>query len=246
MTKLILDAPKPVAIAIRHLAFEDLGIWEPVLCESHSVQILDAGVVALNTVEVREADLVVVLGGPISAKDERKYPFLTDELQLIEYRIRHRRRTLGVCLGAQMIARALGAQVRPMKLKEIGFSELDLSQAGEASALRHLGGQPVLHWHGDQFDIPMGARLLASSSQCPNQAFSWGEAVLGLQFHLEADLGTIERWLIGHAVELAHDHVEIGLLRSLAKQHQTSLSESGQNVLRTWLQATSDQQGEMA
>src|SRR6201999_289627 len=101
-----------------------------------------------------ESDLLVVLGGPIGAYEEDRYPFLTAELTLIGARLKAGRPTLGICLGAQLMARALGADVRPGAGKEIGWAPLVLSEAGRAGPLRHLGNEPVLHWHGDIFHLP--------------------------------------------------------------------------------------------
>ena len=101
------------------------------------------------------------------------------------------------------MARALGARVYPAPEKEIGWAELQLSKAGRTGVLRHLTGVPVLHWHGDTFDLPDGAELLASTDTCPNQAFSLGHHELAYQFHPEISHRGFERWLVGHAVELA-------------------------------------------
>src|SRR6185436_5058732 len=132
----------------------------------------------------------------------------------LEDRLSRRRPTLGICLGAQLIARVLGARVYPARAKEIGWHPLQLTSAGEASPLSHLratSGQ-VLHWHGDTFDLPAGAAHLASTEVCPHQAFSI-DAALALQFHLEVDVHRIERWLIGHVCELGVNGVDVAQLR---------------------------------
>jgi GMP synthase (glutamine-hydrolysing) len=104
------------------------------------------------------------------------------------------RSTFGICLGAQLIATTLGAQVRPGSGKEIGFAPLSLTDEGRQGPLRHLADIPVLHWQGDMFDIPDGAVGLASTEPCANQAFSVGRNIMGVQFHPEAEAGrTFER-----------------------------------------------------
>lgn len=192
--------------AIRHVHFEDLGVFEDVLiAQGFAIRYLEAGVDALRELPHLGGDLLVVLGGPIGAYQEDRYPFLTDELRVIENRLARRLPTLGICLGAQLMARALGASVYPAPAKEIGWAPITLTEAGLHSPIRHLAGAEtsVLHWHGDTFDLPQGATPLASTDVCINQAFSWGNAGLALQFHPEARAANMERWLIGHACELS-------------------------------------------
>ena len=146
------------AIAIRHLHFEDLGTMGPLLAaRGYAVRYLDATTEDWCTADAVAADLLVVLGGPIGAFDDALYPFLADELAVISERLQSRRPLLGICLGAQLIARALGAGVSGMGVREIGFAPLVLAPAGKASPLAALGGVPVLHWHGDRFEVPAGA-----------------------------------------------------------------------------------------
>ncbi len=209
------------AIAIRHLHFEDLGTLEPLLHQrGYKIRYCDAGVHDPKTVEVEKSDLLVVLGAPIGACDENAYPFLTRELELIEQRFEARSPLLGICLGAQLMARVLGAAVVPMKRKEIGFSPITLTVAGRVSSLAALSADTsVLLWHGDQFAIPNGTDNLASTPLCPHQAFVLGGYALGLQFHLEADAERIESWLLGHAAELAQAGIDPRMLRAQAKAH---------------------------
>src|SRR5439155_9232464 len=112
--------------------------------------------------------------------------------------------TFGICLGAQLAARALGARVYPSGVKEIGWGPVDLTDVAASTPLRHLAQTPVLHWHGDTFDLPHAAVCLASTSMCHIQAFSLGSNILCVQFHPEVDpTAGIESWLVGHAAELA-------------------------------------------
>lgn len=183
-----------------------------------------------------EPDLLVVLGGPIGAFDETAYPFLADTLALLRERLARRLPVLGICLGAQLMARALGAGVAPMGHKEIGFAPLALTLDGERSVLAPLAnGTPVLHWHGDRFEIPPGAESLAATPLCPHQAFALGTHALALQFHLEADLSRIEQWLVGHACELAAAGVDLQALRSGAREHGAALAQAAQAVFGAWL-----------
>ncbi|WP_253445591.1 glutamine amidotransferase [Halomonas sp. Y3] len=224
------------AIAIRHLDFEDLGTLEPLLvARGYAVRYLDASTDELGTVDTASADLLVVLGGPIGAFDDAIYPFIHDELALILQRLESRRPLLGICLGAQLIARALGAGVVSMGVKEIGFAPLTLTPEGEASPLTALGKVPVLHWHGDRFDIPPGAAQLAGTAICANQAFSIESHVLALQCHLEADPRQIERWLVSHACELMQAGINPYALRAEAQTLQTSLPLAARAAFNAWL-----------
>lgn len=127
------------ALALRHIHFEDLGTLEPLLRErGFDVRYLDPAADDLAREEAAASDLLIALGGPIGAFDERAYPFLADELRLLERRLASGRPLLGICLGAQLIARLLGAAVTPMGFKEIGFGALTLTDAGRRSVLAPL------------------------------------------------------------------------------------------------------------
>jgi len=224
------------AVVIRHIHFEDLGTLAPVLQErGYRVHYVDPAVADLASVDAEAPDLLVVLGGPIGAFDDARYPFLAAELALIERRLAAARPLLGICLGAQLIARALGAGVAPMGVKEIGFGALELTAAGKGSALACLAGVPVLHWHGDRFEIPPGALHLAATPTCANQAFALGANVLGLQFHLEADGAQLERWLVGHASELAQAGIDPRSLREQARLAGMQLPAAAAAVFHAWL-----------
>lgn len=136
--------------------------------------------------KLEDIDLLVIVGGPMSVNDERDYPWLADEKHFIDRAIRAGKPVLGICLGAQMIASVLGAKVYRNKEKEIGWFPVELTKAGRESCLRVIGKRrTVFHWHGETFDLPSGARHLAKSAVCRNQAFQYGDSVIGLQFHLE-------------------------------------------------------------
>ena len=227
------------ALTIRHVAFEDLGLLAPLLAErGFSARYAEAPTDDLAAEDPLAPDLVVVLGGPIGAYEEALYPFVRDELRLIERRLAAGRPTLGICLGAQLMARALGARVYPGARKEIGWGELALSPEGKESALRHLDGTRVLHWHGDTFDLPAGARRLASTDITANQAFAWGAAALALQFHAEAAGAGLERWLVGHACEIAATPgVTVEGLRRDTRECTPAMERAGRALFAEWLDA---------
>ncbi|MEK1837751.1 glutamine amidotransferase [Pseudomonas sp. NPDC089918] len=224
------------AIALRHIHFEDVGTLDTVIAEQgYELRYLDPTLDTLDSAQVQQADLLIVLGGPVGAYDEQLYPFLEDEMALVRQRLQSNKPILGICLGAQLIARALGARVYPLGIKEIGFSPLTLTPAGQDSVLAKLGDTPVLHWHGDQFDIPEGGVHLASTAVGAHQAFAVGRNVLGLQFHLEADVHKLEQWLVGHASELAQAGITPCELRDAAAAVGNRLARAAHAVLGDWL-----------
>ncbi|MBV8138471.1 MAG: glutamine amidotransferase [Deltaproteobacteria bacterium] len=226
------------AIAVRHMHFEDLGTLGPLLQGAgYQVRYVDVCVEDIAALNPVESDLLIVLGGPIGAYQDDLYPTLKDELRLLEKRLASQRPTLGICLGAQLMARALGARVYPAGGKEIGWAPVTLSAAGRESAFRHLGqdGVAVLHWHGDTFDLPRSATLLASTGFCRNQAYAWGPNVVGFQFHPEAAAAQLEQWFIGHACEIAAAGLSVAVLRADTARHASRLELQAHKSFTEWL-----------
>ena len=234
----MVDENKAVNV-IRHLAFEDLGSFGSVL-QAHGYQInyVEAGYDDLTQLDALSDSLLVILGGPISVNDTAMFPFLDEELRLLKQRIVADKPTLGICLGAQMIARALGAKIYPGKEKEIGWYDLKLTAAGEQSALRYLDAKhcSMLHWHGETFDLPVGAALLASTDRYQHQAFSYGKNILALQFHPEITQRAMEKWLIGHIGEIMQtEGVSVEKLREDTRQFANRLEMQAELFFNSWL-----------
>lgn len=231
-----MPTAKKSALAIRHVHFEALGNFASELAAAgYEYGYADVGYGQLLGLDPLKPDLLIILGGPIGVYETETYPFLADELSLIKARLEAGRPILGVCLGAQLIAAALGAKVAPARIKEIGFAPLTLTDAGMRSPLRHLAGVAVLHWHGDAFEIPRRAELLALTV-IAKQAFSIGANVLALQFHPEIDpINDLEPWLIGHAVELANAGISPDRIRAEVRALGTDLKKAGQAMFAEWL-----------
>lgn len=140
---------------------------------------------------------IIILGGPMSVYEEDKYPFLRKEDIFIKESIKKEKSILGICLGAQLIAKALGAKVFKAPVKEIGWYKVSLTVDGLKDPI--FSGFPpefnVFQWHGDTFEIPDGAKWIAASSPVTNQAFRYGRNVYGLQFHLEVTEQMIDEWI---------------------------------------------------
>jgi GMP synthase (glutamine-hydrolysing) len=230
--------PPRLALALRHVHFEDCGTLAAVLRErGFEIRYVEAGRENLRDLDVTAPELVIGLGGPVSVYEAHRYPWITDELQLFERRLATRRPVLGICLGAQMLAHVLGARVFPGP-KELGWSPLVLTREGETSVVAPLAGNAtsMLHWHGDTFDLPTKATLLASTEQVAHQLFSWERFVLAFQCHPEVRHEDFESWLIGHATEIAAtSNASVEQLRKDTQYYGPSLAACAKRAFTDWL-----------
>jgi GMP synthase (glutamine-hydrolysing) len=229
---------KRQAAVFQHVAFEDLGSFEQVLLD-HDFQIdtFQLGVDDLARAYGDDPELLIVLGGPISVNDSERSPFLAQERAIIRARLLQDTPCIGICLGAQLMALALGGSVTAMARKEIGWSRIALSDAVSVNdPLRILGDDTqVLHWHGEAFSVPEGAVPLASTTACAQQAFAWKRNGLALQFHPEVTARGLERWYIGHVEELSAAGADIPALRAKGRQQAEALRGRAQAFLHDWL-----------
>jgi GMP synthase-like glutamine amidotransferase len=171
---------------LQHVPFEGLGSIEPWLNEN-GYEITNTRLFESTRLpDLDEFELLVVMGGPMSANDESGYSWLVHEKNFIRSAIEAGKSVLGVCLGAQLIASALGARVYPNRHKEIGWFAVQGIPLSDDSMFRFPPSLEVFHWHGETFDLPPRAVRLATNAGCENQAFQIGKSVIGLQFHLEA------------------------------------------------------------
>ena len=184
---------------------------------------------------------LVVLGGPMSVNDTGKHPHLMTELHLIEEAMRRNLPVLGICLGAQLIAKTLGAAVYPNPEKEIGWYDVTPTKEAEEDPLlaefRHT--EKIFQWHGETFDLPRTSTHLAFSSLCANQAFCFAGNVYGLQFHIEVDEPMIERWL--RVVENRREIASLGgkidpaAIRRETPVHLVRLEQLGNQVFSEFI-----------
>ena len=185
-------------LVFQHVAHEILGNLDPLLRGSgFRIRYVNFGRQPDYQPDISKYHGLIVLGGPMNCDQSDRYPHLETEVAVIQEAITHGKPVLGICLGAQLIARALDARVSKNPVKEIGWYDLIPTEAAADDPLfSHFSGhQQIFQWHGDTFEIPDGAVHLASSPDCANQAFRYSDHVYGLQFHLEVDEPMINRWL---------------------------------------------------
>jgi GMP synthase (glutamine-hydrolysing) len=180
-------------------------------------------------------DLLVVMGGPMGVYEAERHPWIPGELARLSARIAADRPTLGVCLGSQMMAAAMGARVYPGPVKEVGFAPITLTEAGKASPLGAVGDAPILHWHGDTFDLPENTTLLASTPLYAHQAFARGPHVLALQCHPEMDGEGLEDWLNGSDDYLALAGTTVTAVRSDTARLGPEAGRRGADLMKRWL-----------
>lgn len=189
-----MPAPRPLRIQVfQHVAFEGLGSMEDWLAgRGHLLSRVPLYAGALPAGP--DADWLIVMGGPMGVHDEAEFPWLKAEKAALRAALERGAAVLGVCLGAQLLAHVLGAEVKPNAAKEIGWFPVDLSAEARATWLGRVFPQRFtpFHWHGDTFGIPAGAVPLGSSQACRNQGFLWKDRALGLQFHPEVTPASLE------------------------------------------------------
>jgi GMP synthase (glutamine-hydrolysing) len=181
----------------QHVPFEGLGSIEPWLIAKSARVSATKFFEGSSLPEVQSIDWLIVMGGPMGVNDEQMYPWLHAEKKFIAEAIENGKNVLGICLGAQLIASAMGANVYPNRHREIGWFPVDSLVQQEHSGVINIFPKrmDVFHWHGDTFDLPVHATHLARSEGCENQAFCIGERIVGLQFHLEATAETVTELL---------------------------------------------------
>ena len=185
-------------LVCQHVPYEILGTLNPKFKEhGFRIRYVNFGRFPQMQPALKDIDGLVILGGPMNVDETEKHPHLSYEVTMIQEALQRDIPILGICLGSQLIAKALGAKVSPNHQKEIGWYDIEQNEAGREDPLfSHFENRErIFQWHGDTFAIPDGALHLARSETCAHQAFRFGDKVYGLQFHLEVDEAMIARWL---------------------------------------------------
>lgn len=224
------------ALIIRHTPYEGIaGFRQPVEEAGFVIDRVDVTDPAFPAIDFLGPDLVVLMGGPMGVYEREAHPWIDCEIARLALRIAAGRPTLAVCLGAQMVAAAMGARVFPGPVREIGFAPIILNEAGARSPLRHIAGVPVLHWHGDTFDVPEGVELLATSAAYP-QAFRRGANLLALQCHPEmGEDPRVEAWLADSGDHLREAGTDAERIRLDYAAKGPAAVAAGRTMIREWL-----------
>ena len=227
----------PIVYALQHVAAEPLGIIGDAL-EAGGIGVEYVHVFAGKPVpgDMNGAAGLVVMGGPMGVYEQAEYPFLLQEIRLIEAALKAEKPVLGVCLGSQLLASALGAEVKKRDHKEIGWFPVALTEAASTDRLFSEVERSfwAYHWHGDMFDLPGGAVSLASSAQTQCQAFVYGVRAYGLLFHLEATQKIVEDMVRGFAGELDEEKIEGAGIIAQTREHLPQLQRIGASVFQRW------------
>lgn len=226
------------AVILQHDPSIHLGNIGPVLVEhGYDLRVVDVTKEDVSAIDPAEADLVVVLGGEMGAYQTEEFPFLEKEKDLLRARIDAERPTLGVCLGAQLMAGALGERVYKGDTTQIGYRRVEPTEAGAGSPIRHFDGVPVVEWHGDTFELPERATLLASSSDYSNEAFAIGDFALAVQFHPEVTDEMHESWVADGYNELDELAIDPDALRRDREAYSARMQQASRAAFSEWLES---------
>lgn len=234
---------KKTVWAVQHIGYEDLGSFEQVLHQrGYEVRYFCSRLIDYRHVYAPDPDLLIVLGGPMGVYEDDKHPWIKQELKMVEERIEANLPLLGICLGAQMIAKALGANVyKGEQGLEVGWSKITVNPEGMKTPFRHLDGSKthMMHWHGDTFDLPDGATLLASSDKYKKQAYTWGDRVFAMQCHPEVTENKLKIWYEGGKEDIEKSNQTVEKLKADAHAYNDTLKAQAALFLNEWM----DEQG---
>lgn len=227
------------AIVFRHTNSEGLGSVSQALEKAGvDYRFIDTFREDFEDFDPFSSEILIVLGGAMGVYQAEHYPFLYDEMKYIEKRIEKNFPVLGICLGAQMIAKVLGADVYPGEPGgERGWFDMHITQEGKTSPVDHFckTRTKMVCWHGDTFDLPENAVRLASSDMYENQAFSYSENILGVQFHPEATPHIMHNWFVSAAPRVATGEIDLEKLRQETKKYSCNLMTQTERFIMDWV-----------
>lgn len=227
------------AIIFRHITSDGPGTIGHVLADRNVLMTqFDTFADPLDTFDALTPDLLVVMGGACGMYQDDDYPFLKEETAIVRKRLQADRPVLGICLGAQMMAKALGANVYPgTNGTEIGWNTIKVTEEGRKTCVRHFdeAATAVVQWHGDTFDLPQGAILLASSQKYKNQIFQWGKNGLAIQAHIEATPRMLKSWAVDAAHDVAQGKLDLTRLRADSEKWADTMVRQSTRALNEWL-----------
>jgi GMP synthase (glutamine-hydrolysing) len=227
------------ALILTHEPLEGPALFGDIMAErGFAQQIVYAPQTDFETLDP-SADFLLVMGGPMGVYETDTYPFLAPEIKFIQKWLKAEKRILGICLGSQLMAKALGADVYKGNAgQEIGWYDIKVNQEGQKYPLSHLDGS-MFHWHGDTFDLPAGAMLLASSEKYEQQAFQYGDNALALQFHPEVKAGQLEDWFVEFEGQVGGEGraARIEKLKLETAQNIGTLNARARKFFEEWLES---------
>lgn len=233
--------PRPKILVFQHVPYEPLGTLDPLLKEAgFRIRYVNFGREPASRPDIGRYEALIVLGGPMNSDQIDTYPNLIIEVEIIREAVERGMSVLGICLGAQLLAKALGGSVSRNADREIGWYDIELTEAGREDPV--LAGfapqQEVFQWHEDGISLPQGVACLAGSEVSPVQAFQYGDHAYGFQFHLEASQSLIERWLTvpDHQGVLAEEsNIDVQAIRDRTEDAIEPLQELSRKTFSRWI-----------
>ena len=230
------------ALILSHLQNEgSCTLGETIRKRGLRLKTLNVARCGAGDVDPLRPDLLAIMGGTVGVYQKEDYPFLKQEIEILKARLAADKPTIGICLGSQLMAAALGADVyKAPKGKEAGWCEINVTSEGQKTPARHLDASntKIFQWHGDTFDLPQSATLLASSDKYQNQIFSAGKNAIGVQCHPEVQTGQLEEWYVMLTNDVTGDNplVPLAQLRKETAQYMDTLKTQSALFFNEWLE----------
>lgn len=237
----IKDETHKGCLVLRHLQAEGSCMFGAVLADrGYRMKTMNSTIDDLNEIDPLRPDILIVMGGPIGVYQAEHYPFLKQEMAVLKTRIEADLPTIGVCLGAQLIAQAAGSTVYKGDAgKEVGWIPLEMTDAAKACEFRHFDSEKtnMFHWHGDTFDLPDNATLMASSRDYQNQIFTIGQNICGFQCHPEVTASQLPEWFVMFVNQITGPNavIDIETLRADTDRYIDALNAQSKLFFEEWL-----------